>query len=467
MSQVRSTCKKLLIGAVAALLTIGVCVSPAFAAGDWGAYSISDDAGQAYYVTHATSEADFNPANDKLVYCLDFHASYPEDSGTWTYTGVDNADNATINAAATSSSADVANKIRAVLAYGYPNDTSAWETECINEGITWNSDPAHLRVYTQAAIWHYTNGQTFGHYDPTTALINLAEAHASSMETTTSVSVYTSDSGASQNLIAGSPVAQIGTMVSIQVNKTWTLSSGDSYTGTKPTVVFKLYSGTDTSGTPVAAKQLSPGQTSVTFNQVSIDTETTYTLTEEINGSVTNYTFTPAANQTIDLSGATAGSTHTVTVNNTVTENNTPDTTSINVEKKWADGVTGDSAVIVLTRNGDKTDQKITLTGTTDNWKGSFDNLPKYDSNGTEIEYGVVEETNTYKYRVESDGEGGFIVTNYDTIENNNSDNPDSDEESSSDSLPDTGDTALTFVGIQVLVATLAGAYLLRKRLHE
>lgn len=85
---------------------------------------------------------------------------------------------------------------------------------------------------------------------------------------------------------------------------------------------------------------------------------------------------------------------------------------SIPVEKKWAEGVSGEEAVIVLVVNGEETDQKLVLTET-DHWKGSFDNLDKYGKDGKEIEYSVTEETSEFQYTVEKDGNGGFIVTNY------------------------------------------------------
>jgi hypothetical protein len=89
----------------------------------------------------------------------------------------------------------------------------------------------------------------------------------------------------------------------------------------------------------------------------------------------------------------------------------TPETVDIPVEKKWADGASGEEAVIVLVKNGKETEKTLTLTEK-NSWKGSFDNLPKYDEDGNEIEYTVDEETSNYDYEVESDGNGGYVVTN-------------------------------------------------------
>lgn len=98
----------------------------------------------------------------------------------------------------------------------------------------------------------------------------------------------------------------------------------------------------------------------------------------------------------------------------TVANSPSSETVDIPVEKKWADGVTGDSAEIVLLRDGGSTGQRITLNEG-NQWKGTFQDLPKYASDGHEYEYTVGEETSEWTYTVTSDGNGGFIVTNYKT----------------------------------------------------
>jgi hypothetical protein len=98
----------------------------------------------------------------------------------------------------------------------------------------------------------------------------------------------------------------------------------------------------------------------------------------------------------------------------TVANSPSSETVDIPVEKKWADGVTGDSAEIVLLRDGGSTGQRITLNEG-NQWKGAFQDLPKYASDGHEYEYTVGEETSEWTYTVTSDGNGGFIVTNYKT----------------------------------------------------
>jgi LPXTG-motif cell wall-anchored protein len=95
-----------------------------------------------------------------------------------------------------------------------------------------------------------------------------------------------------------------------------------------------------------------------------------------------------------------------------VTNSPSTETVDIPVEKKWADGASGEEAVIVLVKNGEETDQTLTLTEN-NSWKGSFTNLPKYDANGKLISYTVDEKTDSYNYTVTSDGNGGYVVTNY------------------------------------------------------
>ena len=77
----------------------------------------------------------------------------------------------------------------------------------------------------------------------------------------------------------------------------------------------------------------------------------------------------------------------------TIVNAHTPETTEINVEKKWddknnQDGVRPDQITITLYANGESKSTRVITAE--DNWKTSFTNLPKYDS-GKEIEYTVTE----------------------------------------------------------------------------
>ncbi|MEE8843801.1 MAG: Cna B-type domain-containing protein [Lentilactobacillus sunkii] len=70
-----------------------------------------------------------------------------------------------------------------------------------------------------------------------------------------------------------------------------------------------------------------------------------------------------------------------------------PEETKINVNKIWGgvpDGVNTPEVTVTLYKNGQKTDQTLTLNK--DNqYSGEFDGLPKTDSKGNEIKYTVVE----------------------------------------------------------------------------
>lgn len=119
---------------------------------------------------------------------------------------------------------------------------------------------------------------------------------------------------------------------------------------------------------------------------------------------------------------------------------NAKQTVSIAVEKKWAGGASGDDADIILTINGKKAGVRLTLSES-NHWKGTFQDLPQYDDSGAAIVYGVMEETRDFSYTVESDGRGGYIVTNYpkespteesaetpDTPEDENSETPENED---------------------------------------
>src|SRR5699024_10119785 len=80
--------------------------------------------------------------------------------------------------------------------------------------------------------------------------------------------------------------------------------------------------------------------------------------------------------------------------------------------KEWI-GPAAESVMIKLLANGVDTGETLELTEDTD-WKGSFDNLRKYDEvSGEEIIYSV-EEVAIPNYLSETSGsaEDGFIITN-------------------------------------------------------
>ena len=88
--------------------------------------------------------------------------------------------------------------------------------------------------------------------------------------------------------------------------------------------------------------------------------------------------------------------------------------TSLTVTKTW-NGTTGNSAKVRLTINGtpDEQNPEHTVTLSAPNWSTTFSNLPKFDSNGEEIIYGV-EELDAQNYAVSSvrNADGSITITN-------------------------------------------------------
>lgn len=98
----------------------------------------------------------------------------------------------------------------------------------------------------------------------------------------------------------------------------------------------------------------------------------------------------------------------------TITNTHTPEVISLNVSKKWVDdeAITDrpESITVVLLANEQEID-KIELT-VSDDWKGSFEGLSKYE-NGDIIEYTIEEiEIEKYDSAITGDIETGYVITN-------------------------------------------------------
>ncbi|MBM6807955.1 Cna B-type domain-containing protein [Faecalicoccus pleomorphus] len=91
--------------------------------------------------------------------------------------------------------------------------------------------------------------------------------------------------------------------------------------------------------------------------------------------------------------------------------NTNMETLSIPVSKVWI-GPEHDTIEVTLIKDGEKTDQTLTLNA--DNgWTDSFRNLNKYDVDGHEIVYGIQEqELSGYSSSVQGDMTHGFVLTN-------------------------------------------------------
>ena len=84
---------------------------------------------------------------------------------------------------------------------------------------------------------------------------------------------------------------------------------------------------------------------------------------------------------------------------------------SVPVEKKWV-GPAAEKATVRLLADGKATGDSIELSKS-NNWKGSFEGLPKYSESGAVIDYTVAEDpVEGYSSKVSGDAERGFTVTN-------------------------------------------------------
>ena len=109
----------------------------------------------------------------------------------------------------------------------------------------------------------------------------------------------------------------------------------------------------------------------------------------------------------IQTTGPAGGDQYTVTQNGMNLTNTLTGTVNLQVEKLWQDndnalGLRPDEIIVELCVNGSPDPTRtLTLTAAND-WKGSFDGLAKYDSNGALIRYSVREESQSMPlgYRV-------------------------------------------------------------------
>ena len=84
---------------------------------------------------------------------------------------------------------------------------------------------------------------------------------------------------------------------------------------------------------------------------------------------------------------------------------------SVPVEKKWV-GPAAEKATVRLLADGKDTGESAELSKS-NNWKGSFEGLPKYSKSGAVIDYTVAEDpVEGYSSKVSGDAERGFTVTN-------------------------------------------------------
>ena len=99
-----------------------------------------------------------------------------------------------------------------------------------------------------------------------------------------------------------------------------------------------------------------------------------------------------------------------------VTNEHTPEQTSVTVTKAWADnddqdGIRPESIEVILLANGEETGKKLKLNAE-NNWTGSFTELDKYES-GAEIVYTVGEKAvDGYETVITGTQTEGYVITN-------------------------------------------------------
>ncbi len=181
----------------------------------------------------------------------------------------------------------------------------------------------------------------------------------------------------------GFVVTNTSTTRDVKVTKQWNGTSTDSVT------IHLLADGQEVASTVLNADN------NWTYTFENVDKDADYTITED---KIEGYTSTVTGN-------AEDGFVVTNTQNEVLS-----DTIDIPVQKKWV-GKTGSEAVIHVFANGTKV-KEVTLTEN-NNWKYTFEDLPKYDENGLEIDYSIKEVAQAgYTTKIKETKDGGYVVTN-------------------------------------------------------
>ena len=194
-------------------------------------------------------------------------------------------------------------------------------------------------------------------------------------------------------------------------------------TGDMDTGFVLTNTNTETLSIPVTKSWIGPvqSQAQITLVKDGVLTEQTLTLNQEsgwkasfdnlakydaTDGHKIEYTIqeAPVENYTSKITGSMEDG---FTVTNTNTE-----TVSIPVEKHWIGPMT-DSVDITLVKDGEDTENTLVLNAQNE-WKDSFENLPKYDEkDGHLIDYKIKETAvKDYTSKITGDALNGFVVTN-------------------------------------------------------
>ncbi len=264
------------------------------------------------------------------------------------------------------------------------NGVASGDAVTLNEGNDWS--------YTWKDLYSFEDGE-------------LIEYTVEEIE----VEGYTTDIGEltpvyDDNNLTGYTITVTNTrtgVTGITVNKTWADDSEDMY-GTRPESVTVIVTGSD--GSEYELTLTADNDWAVTKDDLPLydseGTEITYKVTEE---TVNGYT-----GEVVDNKDGT----YTIT--------NTLQTTELSGSKKWAYDKESDrpnSITIFLCADGeyalDADGNQITTTAKGDDWSWSFTDLPKYNSDGEEIVYTVLEgEVSGYIPTYDTDADGNVTITN-------------------------------------------------------
>lgn len=194
-------------------------------------------------------------------------------------------------------------------------------------------------------------------------------------------------------------------------------------TGDMDTGFVLTNTNTETLSIPVTKSWIGPvqSQAQITLVKDGVLTEQTLTLNQEngwkasfdnlakydaTDGHKIEYTIqeAPVENYTSKITGSMEDG---FTVTNTNTE-----TVSIPIEKHWIGPMT-DSVDITLVKDEEDTENTLVLNAQNE-WKDSFENLPKYDEkDGHLIDYKIKETAvKDYTSKITGDALNGFVVTN-------------------------------------------------------
>ena len=154
------------------------------------------------------------------------------------------------------------------------------------------------------------------------------------------------------------------------------------------------------------ADNVDTGKT-VVLNSANNWSDTFSDLRKYQQGTTTEINYTVLEDAVLNYDSVVTGN---MTTGYTITNTNT-ETRSVDVEKKWV-GQPVSSITVKLLADGSIKDT-ITITSA-DNWRHTFVNLPKYDTNdGHEIVYTVDEESIAgYTTSITGDAQTGFTITN-------------------------------------------------------